>query len=73
MYKVIQFFTDLHDKDHPYQVGDEFPRPGISVSEARCIELAGNNNKRGEPLIAWEEPVTEEAEKPKRTRKTPKN
>lgn len=51
MYKVIKFFTDLHDKDYPYNVGDIFPREGISVTDGRIAELAGSDNKQGEPLI----------------------
>lgn len=51
MYKVIKFFTDLHDNNHPYNVGDIFPRKGVTVSEGRLAELAGSNNKLGEPLI----------------------
>ena len=52
MYKVIKHFTDLQDKDHPYNVGDTFPRKGLNVSAERLAELAGSNNKQGEPLIA---------------------
>lgn len=63
MYKVIKFFTDLQDNDHPYNVGDPFPRTGLSVTKARLAELAGNDNKRGEPLIKLvSEP--KQAEKP---------
>lgn len=51
MYKVIKYFTDLHDKDHPYSVGDTFPRAGIEVAEERLKELAGSDNKQGTPLI----------------------
>ena len=29
MYKVIVYFTDLHDNDHEYHEGDIFPREGI--------------------------------------------
>jgi len=50
-YKVIKFFTDLHDDNHPYSVGDQFPREGIVVSEGRIAELAGSDNKQGCPLI----------------------
>lgn len=73
MYKVIKFFTDLHDNNYPYNVGDTFPRAGVSVSTGRLDELAGSNNKQGVPLIALvEEPESEEEpEKPaaKRGRK----
>ena len=51
MYRVIKFFTDLHDADYPYDVGDTFPRRGVKVTEKRLAELAGSNNKQGEPLI----------------------
>lgn len=51
MYKVIQYFTDLQDFNHPYKVGDIFPRLGMKVSEARLRELSSKNNKQGKPLI----------------------
>lgn len=51
MYKVIEFFADLQDNNHEYNVGDTFPRVGVEVSEERCAELAGRQNKRGIPLI----------------------
>ena len=51
MYKVIHYFTDLQDFNHPYDVGDTFPRPGVSVTEERLKELSGNNNKQKKPLI----------------------
>lgn len=68
MYKVIEYFTDLHDKEYPYNVGDVFPREGIKVTEERFNELAGSSNRRGIPLIALvEEPKVEEPKaKPKK-------
>ena len=69
MYKVIKFFTDLQDKDHPYNVGDTFPRSGMTVTEARLAELSGSGNKRGEPLIQF---VEEKTKTPKRAKKTAK-
>ncbi len=51
MYKVIKYFTDLQDNDHAYGVGDTFPRQGVTASEERIAELAGSNNKQGQPLI----------------------
>lgn len=51
MYKVITSFADLQDNNHAYNVGDSFPRVGVVVSEERCAELAGRQNKRGIPLI----------------------
>lgn len=51
MYKVIKFFTDLHDNNYPYSVGDIYPRSGVEVGEGRIAELAGSDNKQGCPLI----------------------
>lgn len=77
MYKVIKFFTDLHDGDHPYNAGDVFPRAGIEVTGTRIAELAGNDNKQGVPLIeevvgqeTGQEPQEENKSPVKRTRKT---
>ncbi len=50
-YEVIDFFTDLRDYDHPYNVGDEFPRHGVTVSEERLAELLSDKNRQGRPLI----------------------
>ena len=50
-HKVIKFFTDLQDGDHPYNVGEEFPREGVTVSEARIQELSTVANRQGVPLI----------------------
>ena len=50
-YKVIHYFTDLQDFNHPYNVGDIFPRIGMNVSQERLDELAGSKNKQGKPLI----------------------
>lgn len=55
MYKVIHFFTDLQDFEHPYNVGDKFPRDGLTVSEKRLKELSGSNNKQHKPLIKFVE------------------
>ena len=51
MYRVIKYFTDLHDKDFAYNEGDTFPRKGITVTKERFAELASDKNKQGEPLI----------------------
>jgi len=50
-YKVIKFFTDLQDGDHPYKVGDKYPRDGVTVSEERIKELSTPFNVRNEVLI----------------------
>lgn len=56
MYRVIEYFTDLHDDDHEYREGDVFPREGIKVSKERLEELASAENLRGIPLIELVEP-----------------
>lgn len=66
MYKVIKYFTDLHDNDYPYNVGDIFPRKGVEVSEGRLAELSGSNNKQGQPLIELIEEAPKAAESPKK-------
>lgn len=58
-YKVIHYFTDLQDSNHPYKVGDSFPRLGLKVSDKRLEELASNKNRQGKPLI-------KKVEKPKK-------
>lgn len=62
MYKVIELFHDLQDREHCYKPGDIYPRKGIKASKKRIEELAGKNNKRGIPLIKEvpEEEVPEE-------------
>ena len=60
MYKVIHYFEDLQDFNHPYKVGETFPRLGMNVSEKRLKELSGNNNKQGKPLIEEVKEVLEE-------------
>lgn len=60
MYKVIKFFIDLED-NHPYDVGDTFPRKGMSVMPSRLRELSGSDNRQGVPLI-------EEVAEPKKSK-----
>lgn len=67
MYRVIEFFTDLQDNNHAYNVGDTFPRDGMAVTPDRIKELSGTQNKRGIALIeevrgAEETAVTEETD-----------
>ena len=51
MHKVIKAFLDLQDGNHLYNEGDTFPREGSKPSPERIKELAGKDNKIGEPLI----------------------
>lgn len=67
MYKVLAYFTDLQDNNHPYDEGDIFPRDGLTVSEARLEELSSTRNRRGIRLIEF---VEEQQELPKSLTKT---
>ena len=71
MYKVIKHFVDLQDNNHPYNVGDVFPRDGLEVSAERIAELAGSYNKQKTPLIAEVEETPEDKpeEKPEKPTK----
>ena len=51
MFRVIKHFTDMQDGNFAYNVGDEFPRKGMSVLPSRIKELAGSKNRQGCPLI----------------------
>lgn len=64
MYKVIKYFLDLQDGNHPYHVGDVFPRSGVEVKEERLEELAGSENRQKVPLIAKVD-ETADADEPK--------
>lgn len=50
-YRVIRYFTDLQDHEHPYKAGDKFPRKGLTVSRSRIVELSTSENRQGVPLI----------------------
>ena len=59
-YTVIHYFVDLQDFNHPYKVGDTFPRLGMVVTDSRLKELASSNNKQHKPLIKKVEEVVKE-------------
>lgn len=69
-YTVIQYFTDLQDGRHPYNVGDVFPREGTTVTDERLQELSTTANRRGVPLIRAVEERTPKA--PRTTKGTKK-
>lgn len=69
MYRVIKHFTDMQDNNFAYQVGDEYPRKGLSVLPSRIKELAGSKNRQGCPLI---EEIPEVEEKPEKKTKSTK-
>lgn len=75
MYVVIKAFGDLQDpvkgrmvkegflplSYRDYKPGDIFPHPAAPFpSQERFAELAGPNNKLGEPLIKWIEDLESE-------------
>lgn len=66
MYKVIEYFEDLQDGMHAYNVGDEYPRKGFEVTDKRIKELATAQNRRKIPLI---KKVEEKSKKPKKADK----
>lgn len=69
MYRVIKAFTDLQDNNFAYQVGDEYPRKGLSVLPSRIKELASDKNRQGVPLI---EEIPDVEEKPKKRTRSAK-
>lgn len=60
----------MQDNNFAYNVGDEYPRKGVSVLPSRIKELAGSKNRQGVPLIE-EIPEVEEAPE-KKTKSTKK-
>lgn len=59
----------MQDNNFAYNVGDEYPRKGMSVLPSRIKELASKNNRQNCPLI---EEIPETAEEPKRKKSTKK-
>lgn len=71
MYRVIKMFTDLHDKGYRYQVGDTYPREGLTADKKRIEQLSSAKNRQKTALIEEvAEKVEKTSEKPKQTRKT---
>ena len=60
----------MQDNNFAYNVGDEYPRKGMSVLPSRIKELASDKNRQGCPLIE-EIPDVEEAPE-KKTKSTKK-
>ena len=59
----------MQDNNFAYNVGDEYPRKGMSVLPSRIKELAGSKNRQGCPLIE-EIPEVEETPKKKKSAKS---
>lgn len=53
MYIATTRFVDLEDDEHIYNIGDTYPRDGLTVSRERIIELITTKNKRNMPLITY--------------------
>jgi hypothetical protein len=56
----------MQDNNFAYDVGDEYPRKGMSVLPSRIKELASKKNRQGCPLIE-EIPEVEETPKKKKS------
>ena len=69
MFRVIKHFTDMQDNNFAYNVGDEYPRKGLSVLPSRIKELASDKNRQGCPLI---EEITDVEDKPEKKTKSTK-
>lgn len=52
MYRVVTAFADAQDNEHIYNVGDVFPRTGVTVGKKRLGALSSNRNKYGVVFIA---------------------
>lgn len=57
----------MQDNNFAYQVGDEYPRKGMSVLPSRIRELATDKNRQGVPLI---DEIPEAEETPKKKSKS---
>ena len=60
----------MQDNNFAYNVGDEYPRKGMSVLPSRIRELATDKNRQGVPLI--EEIIEVEEVPEKKTKSTKK-
>ena len=59
----------MQDNNFAYNVGDEFPRKGMSVLPSRIKELASDKNRQGCPLI---EEIPDVEDKPEKKTKSTK-
>lgn len=59
----------MQDNNFAYNVGDEYPRKGMSVLPSRIKELASDKNRQGCPLI---EEIPDIEEKPEKKTKSTK-
>jgi hypothetical protein len=59
----------MQDNNFAYNVGDEYPRKGMSVLPSRIRELATDKNRQGVPLI---EEIPDVEERPEKKTKSTK-
>ena len=59
----------MQDNNFAYNVGDEYPRKGMSVLPSRIKELATDKNRQGVPLI---EEIPDIEDKPEKKTKSTK-
>ena len=59
----------MQDNNFAYQVGDKYPRKGMSVLPSRIRELATEKNRQGVPLI---EEIPDVENKPEKKTKSTK-
>ena len=60
MYIAKLRFADLQDGNRIYEAGEQYPRPGLEVSQKRIAELAGSNNRMGYAVIEAVEAPSDE-------------
>lgn len=63
-YVALSAFVDLKDNRHKYEVGDEYPRAGLTATTERIAELSGAENLSRKALIMAVEEEPEKAEEP---------
>ena len=59
----------MQDNNFAYNLGDEYPRKGLSVLPSRIKELASDKNRQGCPLI---EEIPDVEDKPEKKTKSTK-
>lgn len=62
MYRVVSAFRDLKNREHLYEVGDEYPVEGYKPTKARIKELAEGKNAYNRVFIVEEKPENEGGE-----------
>ena len=63
----------MQDNNFAYNVGDEYPRKGMSALPSRIKELASKKNRQGCPLIEEIPDIEEKLEKKTRSTKKADN